>query len=180
MKKTFIRILAELFRHHISLMLAITLINIYFIATGEDLVICFSVLLPQELLTIGLDYLVATGIPVFNISTAALITIVFILYVLCVVFSYNDPRWIIVGAVMTALDSVVGIYFLVTVNDTSYYLDLMTHAYVILALIAGYIVMMIAKRRPDKAPDTEPIAEPITEPITEPIAESGNEENIAE
>lgn len=145
MKSRIIRICTELTRQHISVMILITLVDIALTLLNEDVAICFAALLPQQILILGLGYSALTGVTGFAVWTIVLTVISVALYLLCLIFSYRRPGWLIVAAVMTALDSAVGVA-LVMLGSKSYTVDIITHVWIVIALIAGYILAKIGKK----------------------------------
>ncbi|MBQ9079739.1 MAG: hypothetical protein IJY27_01585 [Clostridia bacterium] len=146
MKNRILKIFTELCRHHISALLAVTLIDMALARAGSFTTICFSLLLPQRLLVGGEAAFLTTDMLSFRIYSWLLIAVCFALFVLCIVFSYRRPGWLICAAVMTLLDISVAVWFIISKHDASYYVDIAVHSWIIIALIAGYILQRVSSR----------------------------------
>lgn len=166
MKKSILKIFTELFRHHISAVLIITLANMILTLTGSYSTICFSFLLPQRLLVGGEASYISTGLVSFRYYSIALIVICFALLILCLLFSYRRPGWLICAAAIMFVDISVGVWLLFYKDDLSYLIDIGVHCWIIGALTAAYF-MQRAARFPVKAPSKAPKITPETANVTQ-------------
>lgn len=144
MKARLYRIFTEISRHHISLMLAITLFDLILIRMRETMTVCFSFLLPQRLLIWGNRYIEMAQAKVdsfelMNFYIYAMIAICFALFVICLVCSYRRAGWLLCAATMTLIDTALVIGLLIESRDVTYVLDLVAHVWIIAALVAGYL-----------------------------------------
>ena len=154
MKKRILQIFTELFRHHISAVLIVTIANMILTLTGSYDAVCFSFLLPQRLLVGGEASYITTGLVSFRYYSWALIVICFVLLVLCLLFSYRRPGWLICAAAIMFLDISVAVWLIFYKDDLSYLIDIGLHCWIIGALIAAYFMQRAAKR-PAKAKNTD-------------------------
>ena len=173
MKNRLYRIFTELARHHISIMLAITLFDLVLIALGESVTVCFSLLLPQRILEFGEAYAIVadtvyTSVPGIRLYTYLMVTICFALFGICLGCSYRRPGWLICAASMTFLDIAVAVWMIIATEDPTYFVDIAVHAWIVLALILGYVFEKLRTAPPKIAPEAP--AEDITE--AEETAES--------
>ena len=118
MKNRLFRIFTELARHHISIMLAITLFDLVLITLGESVTVCFSLLLPQRILEFGEAYAIMadvmyTAVPGIRLYTYLMITICFALFGICLGCSYRRPGWLICAASMTFMDIAVAVWMII-------------------------------------------------------------------
>ncbi len=144
MKARLYRIFIEISRHHISLMLAITLFDLILIRMRETMTVCFSFLLPQRLMIWGNRYIEMAQAKVdsfelMNFYIYAMVAICFALFVICLVCSYRRAGWLLCAAAMTFMDTALAVWLLVESRDTTYVLDLVAHVWIIAALVAGYL-----------------------------------------
>lgn len=144
MKNRLFRIFTELARHHISIMLAITLFDLVLIALGESVTVCFSLLLPQRILEFGEAYAIMadvmyTAVPGIRLYTYLMITICFALFGICLGCSYRRPGWLICAASMTFMDIAVAVWMIIATDDPTYFVDIGVHAWIVLALVLGYV-----------------------------------------
>ena len=146
MKKRILQIFTELFRHHISAMLIVTIANMILTMTGSYDAICFSFLLPQRLLVGGEASYITTGLVSFRYYSWALIVICFVLMVICLISSYRRPGWLICAAAIVFVDISVAVWLIFHKNDLSYLIDIGLHLWIICALIAAYFMQRAAKR----------------------------------
>ena len=154
MKKRTLQIFTELFRHHISAMLVVTVANMILTLTGSYNSICFSFLLPHRLLVGGEVYYITTGLVSFRYCSWTLVVICFVLLILCLLFSYRHHGWLLCAAALVLFDISVGVWLIFHKDDLSYLIDIGTHLWIICALIAAYFMQRAAKR-PAKAQDTD-------------------------
>lgn len=151
MKKRILKIFTELCRHHISAMLIVTAANMILTMNGSYNFICFSFLLPHRLLVGGETSYITTGMVSFRYYSWALIVICFALAVMCLVFSYRRPGWLICAAGMVFVDISVGIWLIFHKSDLSYLIDIGVHLWIICALIAAFIMQRAVARAPKAA-----------------------------
>ncbi len=180
MKNRLFRIFTELARHHISVMLAITLFDLVLMSLGESVTICFSLLLPQRILGFGEIYaLIAdtiyTSVPAIRVYTYLMIAICFALFGIALGCSYRRPGWLICAAVMTFLDTAVAVWMLIENSDPTYYVDIAVHGWIVLALISGYVFERLRTRSPKAV---EPEAEEAK--ALPPVEEATEAEEAAE
>ena len=165
MKKRILQIFTELFRHHISAMLIVTIANMVLTLTGSYDAICFSFLLPQRLLVGGEASYITTGLVSFRYYSWALIVICFTLLILCLLFSYRRPGWLICAAALVLVDISVAVWLIFYKKDLSYLIDIGLHCWIIGVLIAAYF-MQRAATRPAKAKKTDaPAVKATSEPV---------------
>lgn len=144
MKARLYRIFAEISRHHISLMLAITLFDLILIRMRETITVCFSFLLPQRLMIWGNRYIEMAQAKVdsfelMNFYICTMVAICFALFVICLVCSYRRAGWLLCAASMMLIDTALVIGLLIESRDVTYVLDLVAHVWIIAALVAGYL-----------------------------------------
>lgn len=164
MKSRLYRIFTEIARHHISLMLAITVVDLIFIRMRETITICFSFLLPQRIMIWGNKYVEAAQARVdsfegLHFYVYAMIAICFALFIICLVCSYRSPGWLICAAVMMLIDTALVVYMLIQSRDATYYLDVAAHVWIIAALVAGYLFERMRQALPDRPDQVEDSAE---------------------
>lgn len=148
MKNRLLKLFTEVLRHHISLLLAITLLDIVLLLMNESVTVCFSLLLPQFIVAWGGTYVLLAEVLMIPTHPLMVITILltaicFALFILSLVFSYRRPGWLICAAVMVLLDSGLVIYNLIATQDTTYYVDLITHGWAVIALILAFVLSRI-------------------------------------
>jgi len=161
MKARLYRIFTEISRHHISLMLAITLFDLILIRMRETMTVCFSFLLPQRLLIWGNRYIEMAQAKVdsfelMNFYIYAMVAICFALFVICLVCSYRRAGWLLCAASMMLIDTALVIGLLIESRDVTYVLDLVAHVWIIAALVAGYLferARVAELNRPQEAPE---------------------------
>ena len=162
MKKRILKIFTELFRHHISAVIIVTVANIILTLNCSYSTVCFSFLLPQRLLVGGEASYISTGLVSFRYYSITLLVICFVLLILCLLFSYRHPGWLICAAAIMLVDISVGVWLIFYKDDPSYLIDIGVHCWIICALIAAYF-MQRAANRPSVAPKKEAAA-PVEQP----------------
>lgn len=177
MKNRLFKIFTELARHHISIMLAITLFDLVLIALGESVTVCFSLLLPQRILEFGEAYAIMadvmyTAVPGIRLYTYLMITICFALFGICLGCSYRRPGWLICAASMTFLDIAVAVWMIIATDDPTYFVDIGVHAWIVLALVLGYVLEKLRTAPPK-------VVEQATEEMVE-VEEVAEAEEVAE
>ncbi len=168
MKARLYRIFEEISRQHISLMLAITLFDLILIRMRETMTVCFSFLLPQRLMIWGNRYIEVAKAKVDSFELLhfyiyAMVAICFALFVICLVCSYRRAGWLLCAAAMTFIDTALVVYMLIESHDTTYYLDIATHVWIIAALVAGYVFERARRaelnrhqEQPEQSEETDP------------------------
>lgn len=150
-------------------MLVITVANIILTLSGSYTSICFSFLLPHRLLVGGEVSYITTGLASFRYYSWALIVICFALLIMCLIFSYRRPGWLLCAAAIVLIDISVGVWLIFHKSDISYLIDIGVHLWIICALIAAYIMQRVLRRAP-KAPKVAPEApKAVTEAVTAPV-----------
>lgn len=145
MKEKVIKIIREICRHHISLLMLITLIDLALLAADEPVTLCFGLLAPQRLLALGMAGQGMAGEASLLVCGWLTALICIGLFAVCLASSYNRPGWLICAAVMTLLDTALAVISLIAYSDSTYYLDIAAHAWCVAALVAAYI---LARRKP--------------------------------
>lgn len=151
MKKRILKIFTELFRHHISAVIVITLANMILTLNGSYLSVCFSFLLPQRLLVGGEASYISTGLVSFRYYSISLIVICFALLIMCLLFSYRRRGWLLCAAAIMLLDISVGVWLIFRKTDMSYLIDIGVHCWIICALVAAFFLQRAADRAPRAA-----------------------------
>ena len=152
MKNKAVKILGELCRNHISALIVITLIDLCLLAADESVTVCFSLLLPQQLLARGIFYAGIVGESNLLICGWLTALICLAMLAVCFISSFKTPGWLLCAAGMVLLDTGVAIFGVSVLQDSSYYFDIAAHVYIIAALVAGYIIMRLA---PDNCNPTD-------------------------
>lgn len=153
MKEKIIKLIREIFRHHISLLMLITLIDLALLAADESVTLCFGLLAPQRLLALGLAGHSLAGETSLIVCGWLTAIICIGLFAVCLASSYSRPGWLLCAAVMTLLDTALAVISLVAHSDSTYYLDIAAHAWCIAALVIAYI---LARRKPAQSPSQLP------------------------
>lgn len=164
MKIRLFRIFTELSRHHISVLMAITLFDLILIGMGESLTVCFSLLLPQRIVIRGNDYMqtaasTLTPIPGLKTYVYFMVAICFALFIICLICSYRSPGWLLCAAVMTLLDLGLTVWLIVSSKDPTYFIDLATHIWAVAALVAGYVFERLRRSELSRPPEMTEAAE---------------------
>lgn len=148
MKKSLIlKIITEVSRHQMSLLLCTTVLNLYFMAAGRSLALTASFLIPQHIAARA--YVAASGREAFALLFPAgcfLAALCMILYALCIYFSYYERGWLLCGAALTALDAAFVIRLIISPGGSGYVVELVFHIWVIAALSAGYFAPALVGR----------------------------------
>lgn len=147
MKRTF-KIIGEICRHHISLMLLITLLDLILIACGQEMTVCFALLAPQRLLALGSQLAATHELDSLLVSGWVCAAVIMAMLAVCLAASYRRSGWLLCAAVMVALDTGIAVLGIVQ-GDNSYYVDLATHIWCLVALVAGYLLPLLAANLPD-------------------------------
>lgn len=137
MKSKAIKIIHELCRHHISLLLVITLIDLVLIAAGQRTTICLGLLSPQWLLTVGSGLASALELPAMLVSGWVTALVIVAMLAVCLAASYSHRGWLLCAAVMVALDAAIAVLNIIG-GDYTYYFDIAAHAWMVVALVGGY------------------------------------------
>lgn len=145
MKNKAKRIFGEICRQNLSLMMLITLFDLFLIQRGEDVTICFGLLAPQRLLSKGISMQVKSGEGSLLICGWALAVVCLGLFAVCLISSYRNPGWLLCAAAMVLLDTALAIVGVVLQKDISYYIDIVSHVWTVAVLVVGYILLRRAK-----------------------------------
>ncbi len=157
--------ITEILRHHISALIAITGVNIFLYLIGEPVAICFSLLFPQDLVFEGLALSAALEIPSLAVCGIVLCSICVLLFVVCLIASYRSAGWLFVSTSLLAADTAYAIYLAITYNDSSYYIDIATHIWCIIALTLAAILAELSRKKKKAATAPEPAPEQAPCPI---------------
>lgn len=147
MKKN-VKIFCEICRHHISLMLLITLLDLVLIAGGRGVSVCFALLAPQRLLVLCSRLATTLELDSLLVSGWVCAVIIMAMPTVCLAASYRRAGWLLCAAVIVALDTVVAALGIVH-GDATYYIDLAAHIWVAGALVAGYLLQRQVADLPD-------------------------------
>ncbi|HOA84612.1 MAG: hypothetical protein GX057_06770 [Clostridiales bacterium] len=149
MKNRVAKIILEMLRHHMSAYVLVTLINIILISQGAGTNLYFSAFLPRFVTTYA--YYRAGNLSYPAVIPAGILTALLFLslFALCVVFSYRAAGWLLCGAGLVAADTAVIIWWSVWLRDSGYIPEILINLWVIMALVAGYVVAIYLQgRRP--------------------------------
>lgn len=150
--KRYVKIFREICRHHISLVLLITLLDLVLIACGHGTTVCFALLAPQRLLALCLRLATALELDSMLVSGWVCAIIILAMSAVCLAASYRRAGWLLCAAVMVALDTVPAVVGIVR-GDATYYIDLAAHIWIAGALVAGYLLARRSASLPDDSPE---------------------------
>lgn len=145
MKEKAIKIIREICRHHISLLMLITLIDLALLAVDEPVTLCFGLLASQRLLSLGMAGQGMAGEASLLVCGWLTALICLGLFAVCLAGSYSRPGWLLCAAAMTLLDTTLAVISLIACSDSTYYLDIAAHVWYIAALVVAYI---LARHKP--------------------------------
>jgi hypothetical protein len=153
MKNRITRIVLELSRHHISAFLLITLVNIVLISQRAGTSLYFSAFLPR--LVSSYAYFSAENLayPAVIPAGIAAALLNLSLYALCIAFSYKAAGWLLCGVGLVAVDTAVIVWWSVLLRDFGYTPEIVINVWVIIALVAGYVVAKVNKTHPSERPE---------------------------
>ncbi len=123
----------------------ITLIDLALLAVDEPVTLCFGMLAPQRLLSLGMAGQGMAGEASLLVCGWLTALICIGLFAVCLAGSYSRPGWLLCAAVMTLLDTTLAVLSLIAYSDSTYYLDIAAHVWCIAALVAAYI---LARHKP--------------------------------
>ncbi|MGI6166720.1 MAG: hypothetical protein ACOYIA_01105 [Eubacteriales bacterium] len=152
MKNRVAKIILELSRHHMSAYVLVTLINIILISQGAGTNLYFSAFMPR--LVTAYAYFCAGNLS-YPAAIPAGIVVALLnvsLFALCVVFSYRAAGWLLCGAGLVAVDTAVIAWWSVWLRDSGYIPEILINLWVIIALVAGYIVALGLRGRCPRTP----------------------------
>ena len=146
-------------RSNLLLMLVLTTINIVLMYFESDTYLLFSATVPTFLAIFGFAW-EAYGLIV-------IVGVILLLYLLCWIFSKRHYAWMIVAAVLFAIDTIVMVYFYIGAFDASMILDFVIHAWVMYYLILGIVSGIKLKK--EVGNDFKESMQTVNEPIEQEV-----------
>lgn len=141
-------------RVNLLLVIAMSVINIIFIAAQTGTYFLFSASIPVVVTDLGVYLYAETGVTASLIIFAVIALALTLPYLLCWIFSKKHFAWMIAALVYFCLDTVCMLYLFL--GDLSAILDVVFHAWILYYLIIGVKYGHQLKNLPeDVAADTE-------------------------
>ena len=118
-------------RSNLLLMLVLTTINIALMYFESDTYLLFSATVPM--------FFAVLGFAAELYPCLIVVGIILMLYLFCWIFSKRHYAWMIVAAVLFAIDTICMIFIYLGAFDASMVLDILIHAWVMYYLILGIV-----------------------------------------
>lgn len=126
-------------RMNLIIITLFTVLNIFMIIFGTDMIMLFSASVPYYTAGFGKIFAAELGIPALYYVSIAMAFLLCLPYFLCWIFSKKHFGWMITALICFAVDSLVlmGFVMLGFVDIRSMLLDIVFHAWVMYYLILG-------------------------------------------